>query len=57
MNEELRKKILSLCDKADEVLQNGDWPTEDGRFVETATSCTCPLADIILEIREGLGGV
>ena len=54
MNERLKELILSLCDKADEVLQNGDWPTDDGRWVEDATSCTCPLNDIITEIRERL---
>jgi len=57
MDEKLRLLILSLCDKTDEVLQNGDWPTEDGHWVETATTCTCPLNEIITEIREGLGGV
>lgn len=57
MNERLKSLILSLCDKADEVMQNGDWPTEDGRWVETHAGCTCPLNDIIVEIREALGGV
>lgn len=54
MDEKLKALILSLCDKADEVLQNGDWPTDDGRWVEDATTCTCPLNEIIVAIREGL---
>jgi hypothetical protein len=56
MDEELKQRILSLCDKADEVLQNNDWPTDDGLWLETTTGCSCPLADLILEIREGLSG-
>lgn len=54
-SDRLKSLILSLCDKADEVIQNGDWPTEDGTWIETNAGCTCPLNDIIVEIREALG--
>lgn len=57
MDEKLRALILSLCDKADEVVQNGDWPTEDGHWTDDGKTCTCVINDIIVEIRDGLSGV
>jgi hypothetical protein len=55
MDEKLKALVLLLCNEADEVLQNGDWPTDAGQWVEDATTCTCPLNDLIATIREGLG--
>lgn len=57
MNDRLRELVLSLCDKVDEVVQNGDWPTEDGRWQETNNGCSCIMSDILTEIREALEGV
>ena len=57
MNEALRAKILSLCDKVDEVISNNDWPTDEGHEVERFDgSCGCILSDLLTEIREGVGG-
>lgn len=50
-------KILQLCDRVDEVLQNGDWPTDDGTWTDDGTTCSCPMNDLITDIREALGGV
>ena len=42
MDKELKAKILALCDHTDEVVSNGDWPTDE------------PMEALIADIREGL---
>lgn len=48
MNEELRQLILDLCRKVDEVVDNGDWPTEEGHRNEDGTS---PIGEMVSFIR------
>jgi hypothetical protein len=57
MDETTRKAILSLCDKVEEVVGNGDFPTEDGLWHDDGVTYTCVINDLITEIREGLGAV
>jgi hypothetical protein len=45
--------IESLLKKVEEVISNNDWPTTDGTWVETATTCTCPINELVKFIREG----
>ena len=44
MDEQLKATILRLCDKTDEVIGNGDWPTDEDSNV----------MELITEIRDGL---
>jgi len=54
MNPQLKKKILILCSKTESVIWNNDWPTEDGRVVDYATGCGCPMIDLTNDIRKEL---
>ena len=54
MNQELKEKILSLCRKVEEVMSNNDWPTEEGRMYDFGTVCTCPLNELVRQIKAGL---
>jgi hypothetical protein len=52
MNDEfLKKVILDLCRKVDEVVNNGDWPTEEGSRDENGNS---HIGDMVIIIREKL---
>lgn len=44
--------IASLLRKVEEVINNNDWPTEDGHWTDDGVKCTCPIADLIAVIRE-----
>jgi hypothetical protein len=52
MNEELRQLILDLCRKVDEVVNNGDWPTEEGHSTDETGSC--PMSEMTDFIRTKL---
>ena len=43
MDEQLKGAIRELCNRVEEVCDNGDWPTEDEQ-----------VQSLILEVREGI---
>jgi hypothetical protein len=54
MNRE--QAIESLLTQVEEVIGNGDWPTEAGHFVDDGVTCTCPIQKLVDIIRGGLHG-
>lgn len=46
-----RLQILRLCSKVKEVLNNNDWPTEEGQDKENYES---PIRKLVLDIEKEL---
>jgi len=47
------REIELLLEKVEEVIGNGDWPTEEGTFVDDGKVCTSPIQQLIDNIRSG----
>jgi hypothetical protein len=47
------RAIDLLLQRVEEVINNGDWPTEEGQFVDDGKSCTCPIQQLVDNIRGG----
>jgi hypothetical protein len=56
MNDQVRTAILDLCDTVINVINNNDWPTEDGRLHDDGVTCTCPLLERVNFIKSNLKG-
>lgn len=63
MNDQVRTAILDLCDTVINVINNNDWPTEDGRLRagvwpehDDGVTCTCPLLERVNFIKSNLKG-
>jgi hypothetical protein len=54
MDEKLKQAIEKLLAEVENVIGNGDWPTENGHLHDDGVSCTCPLLDQINFIRKGI---
>jgi len=52
MTPELRTNIIKLCHKVKEVINNNDWPTEEGHNRE---DLICPLENLVNNILIDLG--
>ena len=47
------RAIELLLGKVEEVINNNDWPTEEGHVIDDGVTCTCPLQILIDNIRAG----
>ena len=54
MNPTLKSQIESLCAKVQEVIDNNDWPTEEGHCIDTGVTYTCPLQELVGAISAGI---
>ena len=45
--------IEFLLTRVEEVVGNGDWPTEEGRFTDDGMQCSCFIQDLVNHIRKG----
>ena len=45
--------IELLLSKVEGVINNNDWPTEEGHVIDDGVTCTCPLQILIDNIRAG----
>lgn len=49
---DVQRSVAELLDKVEEVLNNNDWPTEDGLDNSFGDS---PIRELVADIRDGLG--